>query len=603
MTMMNMNTSPRHFSPNQRAAVGELHGFACAACGVVAHDGHVDHVVPYADGGATVMGNAQWLCRDCNLRKGRRAFDYRQFLVAKPALDRSTLRRWQHECLDEQLAHLQQGGKSFGVAAGVSSGKTMQAMAFYLASEFDIFVVITPKSGIRSSWGNDAKKMGLVVERVMHGSSFNPHGTGALPNGYVLNAQMMNSVADKLAFICQNLRTLLIIDEAHHYGEGNAQTLDLTASFRDAAFSLALSGTPFRTDKRRIMGFGYAIDGNETQIVPEYIYDTETSLAEGNVALVTHAFVGGSVTLERAGAVAETYSYKDNYAEEPNISATEVHRRNQLRLRLSTMDCRDWQVDAVLHAKKDLDSLGSPWAGLVICRTIEQADAIAEYLEACGEKVMRIYSEVSTEPAVEEFNADHSYRWGVTITKIGEGVSIPRLRIGIWLTPVTARTSYEQYRGRFSRLLPGVPQRDQTATFYLPADPRLIEYAENSRRTILHRFSIGNEVHDPENGTSDGEKKKRSIAIDADNQWIIDAVDPDFVITDLGSYSITGSAVIDGVEVDGSRYSAEEVKIIREELVRITNSPAVVNRISHAKAILWHAEREAERQQQERNQK
>lgn len=573
-------TMNRTFTHKQRAALSELHDFACAACGAEAVDGHADHVVPFADGGATAMGNAQWLCPACNLSKARRTIDYRKFMVAKPTLDLLSLRRWQTECLEQQLDHLTKGGISFSVASSVSAGKTMQALSFYMTGGFDAFIVITPKSGIRSSWTLDAKKLGLRVERVLSGSSFNPLGTLAIPNGFILNAQMLASVSEKLAFICQNLRVLLIVDEAHHYGEGNKQTLDLTGSLGDASFLLALSGTPFRTDKKRIIGFGYSIEGNEACLVPEYIYDNETALRDGVVALVTHAFVGGSVTLERDGSVPETYSYRDNYADEDGISPAEVHRRTQLRLRLSTMNCREWQCDAVLLAKKELDSHGSFWAGLVICRTIEQADAVVSYLEGCGEKVMRIYSDVQTEAAVAEFNDDFSYKWAVTITKIGEGVSVPRLRVGVWLSPVTARTCYEQFRGRFSRLMPGVPQSDQTATFYIPADPRLVEYAENSRKTILHRFTIGDEVN--------GEGGEGSVREATERfKWITDALYEPPSIMDLGDYSVRGAAEVDGVEVDGSSYSPEEIRAIREELVRLTGSEMMVNRLSHSTAILW----------------
>lgn len=47
--------------------------FTCQICGVTAKDGaklHVEHIVPIAKGGKTVMSNLQTLCERCNMGKG-----------------------------------------------------------------------------------------------------------------------------------------------------------------------------------------------------------------------------------------------------------------------------------------------------------------------------------------------------------------------------------------------------------------------------------------------------------------------------------------------------------------------------------------------------
>lgn len=50
--------------------------FRCVACGrspatELGVELHADHIVPWADGGKTVLENLQTLCKDCNLGKGR----------------------------------------------------------------------------------------------------------------------------------------------------------------------------------------------------------------------------------------------------------------------------------------------------------------------------------------------------------------------------------------------------------------------------------------------------------------------------------------------------------------------------------------------------
>ena len=46
--------------------------FTCQICGATAKDGaklHVDHIIPIARGGKTVMSNLQTLCERCNMGK------------------------------------------------------------------------------------------------------------------------------------------------------------------------------------------------------------------------------------------------------------------------------------------------------------------------------------------------------------------------------------------------------------------------------------------------------------------------------------------------------------------------------------------------------
>lgn len=59
-----------------RFHVLERDGSRCLACGATPKDGaklHVDHVVPWTQGGRTELGNLQTLCSRCNLGKGNRS--------------------------------------------------------------------------------------------------------------------------------------------------------------------------------------------------------------------------------------------------------------------------------------------------------------------------------------------------------------------------------------------------------------------------------------------------------------------------------------------------------------------------------------------------
>ena len=69
--------TPREPSKSLRYDVMKRDHFKCVLCGKSpANDPnielHVDHIVPYSEGGETVLENLQTLCSECNLGKGNK---------------------------------------------------------------------------------------------------------------------------------------------------------------------------------------------------------------------------------------------------------------------------------------------------------------------------------------------------------------------------------------------------------------------------------------------------------------------------------------------------------------------------------------------------
>ncbi len=65
----------RSISVNLRYQVLKRDNFKCCACGASpakdpAVELHVDHIIPWANGGETVLENLQTLCAACNIGKG-----------------------------------------------------------------------------------------------------------------------------------------------------------------------------------------------------------------------------------------------------------------------------------------------------------------------------------------------------------------------------------------------------------------------------------------------------------------------------------------------------------------------------------------------------
>ena len=64
--------TPRNINWRLRAMVLMKDGATCKLCGATPQDGaklHVDHIIPWAEGGETIFENLQILCERCNIGK------------------------------------------------------------------------------------------------------------------------------------------------------------------------------------------------------------------------------------------------------------------------------------------------------------------------------------------------------------------------------------------------------------------------------------------------------------------------------------------------------------------------------------------------------
>lgn len=548
------------FKQGTKRAIRQLYGGICAKCGAVADN--VDHVHPKAKGGPGEAHNAQLLCERCNKslsdsikpRSGR-------FNIVKPEPPEN-LRVWQADCTEKQLTAIQKGVRQWFSAVCVSAGKTMQTLNLYLRGDFDLVLIVVPKTGIRLSWAEDAERLGLTLETVVSGSKFVGVGKRGseyqMPHGFVLTLDMLPSLINDLQAYGQLFKILGVIDEAHHLGEGMRWTENVVAAFRHCDFVTALSGTPDRADNNRILNLPYEVGQNLATAKPDYTYCTEQALSDGYVGLVIGRFIGGVVTKRHKNGVTENFSYSDDYEQMPGIDAKSMMGE---RLRLSAVEAMDWQLAAITEARITLMQCredGHPWAGLIACREIEQAKAIKEHLEARGDKCLLIVGDEDTEAAVELFNSDESYLWAISITKVSEGISISRLRVGVLLSNWTTRQFFEQLRGRLCRLYKDIPQIDQTAYFYVPADPRIKEMALTSNQMALHEVSWLNEISDENPETADKVKVLREQ---------LEATET----IDIGTYSLEATATIEGAAINDEFLSEDKYRDLREKLAEEIN--------------------------------
>ena len=466
-------------------------------------------------------------------------------------------RGWQEECRLEQEKALASGKKSFFLAAGVGSGKTTQALSFFLSCDFDVFVVIAPRVGILGSWQEDGEKLDLALSTIESASSKSCLVDGCKScHGYLMTPGMAASLSDALKTLCLEKKVLLVLDEGHHYAVDMAWGDALYDATINAHFRLGLSGTPYRTDENKIacLMYGEHHSADALQGMPEYIYTYEQSLADGHVTPIVTRFIGGTINVNNSGAIEHYDFYDGDYSKQFGNKNKELIAR---RLRLATEESFDWQTGAIKVAREKLLEYRvndeTHWAGLIICSTIAQADRIVEHIKKFyGDSVEGIYDDMQTIEAVKRANRN-PIDWVVSISKVSEGVSIPKLRVALSLSVVTTRTFFEQTRGRLARKFGDTPGIDQPATFFIPKNPRLVSYALTSNSLTSDIISKLPQI----NETPRLKDMKYDLELNEDE-----------LTTCAGVYEVKGTAYLDGaVDAEGNLVEEDEIATLREEIV------------------------------------
>ncbi|MGH3745363.1 MAG: DEAD/DEAH box helicase [Mycobacteriales bacterium] len=404
------------------------------------------------------------------------------------------LRAWQVAALDAAVAaYGEPGRRDFLVTATPGSGKTTFALA--LASQLlaervvQRIVVVAPTDHLRTQWAHAAHAAGIALDPSLT-NAVGPVGPDF--EGYVTTYAQVAGKPLLHRRRVEAKKTLVVLDEIHHTGDGLSWGAAAYEAFEPAARRLALSGTPFRTNPlERIPFVRYEEDGDEVRSIADHGYGYREALADGVVRpVVFAAYTGVSRWRNSAGeVVAASLS-------EP------LTREQEMQAWRTALDPGGQWVPHVVAALDDrishLRRAGMPdAAGLVLASDQEDARAYAAIVRrVTGRKPALILSDdprASTK--IARFAASDE-RIAVCVRMISEGVDIPRAACLAWLTSYRTPLFFAQAVGRVVRARrPG-----ESATVFLPAVRPLLALAaemEAERAHVLAPPPPGEELLDP----------------------------------------------------------------------------------------------------------
>ena len=213
----------------------------------------------------------------------------------------SSLRAWQQQALE---AYFRTGPRDFLAVATPGAGKT--AFALRLARELldrriiAAITVVCPTEHLKRQWAESAARVGIKLDPEFKNAQ------GRTAKDFIGVAVTYAQVAAHPALHrarTENRKTLVILDEVHHAGDGLSWGDAIKEAFEPAARRVALSGTPFRTDINPIPFVAYAEgpDGVRRSRA-DFTYGYGPALADGIVRPVIFlAYAGEMRWRPRAG--------------------------------------------------------------------------------------------------------------------------------------------------------------------------------------------------------------------------------------------------------------------------------------------------------------
>lgn len=450
---MSTRDQQRRFTPGQRAQLYVIQDGRCARCETQLEEGwHAHHVSEWGRGGVTQNYNALALCPACH---------------AKEHGGKMKLREWQEEALVAISLE-----KQALVEATPGAGKTHLAGAWarrlIRAKEITHCVAVVPSRAIKDSVARTFHLHGVNTKPVHNADSGPPRQYNAIACTY---QQLPNLVGQFESWVSNGARIGFVFDEIHHASEENVWGGAVEACARISTRILSMSGTPFRSDGRRISCISY---DDDAKAIPSYSYDYRRGVREGVCRPLWFRVSGGEARVDREGDVELI----------PINGESEMADRGA---RFAMRDTTEFLRSLLQQSKDKLDELrrADPDAAmLVVCQPWEDvsgdrhAQMVARMIKRMfGENPEVVLCDDENGPGKIQKFKNGTGRFIVAVRMISEGVDIPRIRVITLATVPTRELLFRQIIGRAVRVESSGPA-DQRSFVFMPQTPQLVEMAK-----------------------------------------------------------------------------------------------------------------------------
>ena len=380
------------------------------------------------------------------------------------------LRKWQSECINQALKQYLNGLPHFLALATPGAGKTMMASALaeqLLKSDLiDLIICFSPSSIVSKDFSENLQ---LVIQERFDGLM------GA--RGHSLTYQNLQYLDDNFWQLFQKYRVFVIFDEIHHCAGSNVDNANawgeqIIVNIQDKAkYTLALTGTPWRSDASPIVLSKYMHPSNK--IACNYIYGLAEAIQD-NVCRIPQiiAVDNNHISVVDADETKTFNSFKCLLSQSIIPYQEVIENEAVIKFLISS-------------AHKNLTKIRADnpdAAGLVVASSVEHAKQISNVMKICFNEspIIVTYREKEPTRIIQNFRHATS-KWIISVGMISEGTNIPRLQVCCHLTNIKTEMHFRQILGRILRV---TNSKNQTAVMYMPAEPKLLEYAYRVKQDV-----------------------------------------------------------------------------------------------------------------------
>jgi len=269
----------------------------------------------------------------------------------------------------------------------------------------------------------------------------------------------------------------VIFDEIHHCAGSNVDNANawgeqIILNIQDKAkYTLALTGTPWRSDAAPIVLSNYMHPSNK--ISCDYVYGLYEAITD-DVCRVPQiiAIDNNKISVVDDEETKKFTSFKCLLSQSAIPYQEIIENEKVIKY-------------VILSAHEKLNKIrvvNSDAAGLIVASSVEHARQISSLMKACfnEDSVVVTYRESEPTSIIQRFRYSQA-KWIISVGMISEGTNIPRLQVCCHLTNIKTEMHFRQILGRILRM---TDSQNKEAVMYMPAEPKLLEYAYRVKQDV-----------------------------------------------------------------------------------------------------------------------
>lgn len=372
------------------------------------------------------------------------------------------LRLWQKECIEQALRKFKRGLPHFLCVATPGAGKTTMASelaATLLANkQIDLVICFSPSVSVSLDFRKELE--------ITTGFSFD----GLLGSkGSCLTYHGMLYASESFWALFRRFRVFAIFDEIHHCAgdgetEGNSWGNHIITNIQGlATFTLALSGTPWRSDGCPVTLLNYSTQGT---IRIDYEYGLSRAITEGVCKSPVITLIDNQSIIFKSRDSQSRHSSIKALMENESVSYYDILVTKDIIRHTLGIAQRKLQLLRRVHPRA---------GGLVICATIDHAYKVQSILtEITGEAADVVTSLSDNAHDIIGAFRGGSSPWIISVGMISEGTNIPRLSVCVHLSRIRTELYFRQVLGRILRK---EGMGSENGFLYVPADETMEQHA------------------------------------------------------------------------------------------------------------------------------